>query len=116
MPYFGGADGRVALRLLLQLAENPQVTATVVHYPSLDDDHTPVEVVTPKSPNNDQASRQRTHSAEDDAAFFLTMQRSLNTDLESRFVFDTATASSTPVQSVLARGADRDGSESQERW
>jgi len=32
MPFFGGADGQAALRLVLQLAENPETTVTVVHY------------------------------------------------------------------------------------
>jgi hypothetical protein len=30
-PYFGGADDRVALRFVLQLAQNPTVTATIIY-------------------------------------------------------------------------------------
>ena len=37
-PFFGGADGRAALRLLLQLAESPEITATVIYYPTTQGD------------------------------------------------------------------------------
>ncbi|KAJ9151122.1 K(+)/H(+) antiporter 1 [Pleurostoma richardsiae] len=53
-PFFGGVDDRVALRFVLQLARNPNVTATVAHFtwPSADydDEHiiaAPPEVVFP---------------------------------------------------------------------
>jgi len=32
LPYFGGADDRVATRFVLQLAQDPRVTATIVHF------------------------------------------------------------------------------------
>ena len=103
MPYFGGADGRVALRLLLQLAENPEITATVIHYPIIGDNSAAEEAATPRSPQSNRVNLQRTFSTEDDAAFFFTMQRSLNADLEARIIFETTTASSSPIQSALAR-------------
>lgn len=31
LPFFGGADDRVAIRVVLQLAKNPHVTASIVH-------------------------------------------------------------------------------------
>ncbi len=37
MPFFGGANDRVALRLVLQMAENPDITATIVHLPTSSD-------------------------------------------------------------------------------
>lgn len=108
MPYFGGADGRVALRLLLQLAENPEITATIVYYPNTAVESIQHGSVVPKaasSPNNIQ----RTLSTEDDAAFFVMMQRSLNSQLEPRVLFDTAAASSSPIQDALARAQSEIG-------
>lgn len=99
MPYFGGADGRVALRLLLQLAENSEITATVVYYPGIGGTTTSVIPKTPTSPTN----LQRVFSHEDDAAFFVTMQRSLGSEIESRVLFETATETSSPVEDALAR-------------
>jgi hypothetical protein len=106
MPYFGGADGRVALRLLLQLAENPEITATIVHYPNNGaNPDNPIEY-TPSSPKSTHANRshlERTFSKEDDAALFATLQRSLPTGLESRVVFHTADPSSSGLQDAIAK-------------
>ncbi|KAI0506050.1 K+/H+ antiporter 1 [Xylaria bambusicola] len=38
MPYIGGVDDRVALSLVIQLAKNPNVTATIVHLTLTNDD------------------------------------------------------------------------------
>ncbi len=100
LPYFGFADGRVALRLLLQLAENPEITATVVHFPQgagIDADELP------SSPKGVRTNLERTFSKEDDTALFATLQRSLATELENRVVFDTAAASSSPIQDAITR-------------
>lgn len=110
MPYFGGADGRVALRLLLQLAENPEITATIVYYPNIASDADVQGTVVPKaevptSPTN----LQRVFSNEDDAAFFVTMQRSIDSDIESRVLFETASATSSPAQDALARAQSEVG-------
>ena len=109
MPYFGGADGRVALRLLLQLAENPEVTATVVHYPINGGSSAVGGTVVPKGTPTSHSNLHWIFSTEDDAAFFATMQRSLNSDLEARVVFDITTPSSTPVQDALARAQSEIG-------
>lgn len=97
MPYFGGADGRVALRLLLQMAENPEITATVIHYPSSGVEH---QTVHSNKENENQLSLQ--HSIESDAAFFATIQRSLSSDLEHRVVLDTA-ASTAASKDAIAK-------------
>lgn len=97
MPYFGGADGRVALRLLLQLAENPEITATVVHYPGSEAERLPAS---PTKEGGNQLSLQR--SIESDAAFFATIQRSMSAELEGRVVLDT-TASTSPTKDAIAR-------------
>ena len=97
MPYFGGADGRVALRLLLQLAENPDITATVIHYPASGVEQ---QNVSPSKEGSNQLSLQR--SIESDAAFFATVQRSMSPDLDSRVVLDTS-ASSSPTIDAIAK-------------
>lgn len=97
MPYFGGADGRVALRLVLQLAENPEITATVIHYPSSGVEH---QTVIAGKENENQLSLQR--SIESDATFFATIQRSLSAHLEGRVVLDT-TASTSPSKDAIEK-------------
>lgn len=88
MPYFGGGDGRVALRLVMQLAEHPEITATVVHFRGVEH-----ETVTANKDSENQLSLQ--HSIESDAAFFATIQRSLPAEIQHRVVLDTAASSST---------------------
>ena len=102
MPFFGGADGRVALRLLLQLAENPEITATVIYYPS---SAAETQTVTTKEGPN-QLSLQ--HSSEDDGAFFATIQRSMPSGLETRVVLDS-TASPTPASDAIAKAQSEIG-------
>ena len=85
LPFFGGADGRVALRLVLQLAENPEVTATTVHF----DLASTVISVQPKAAGVARPRSASRTQQEDDAAFFATMQRSLADELQSRAVFKT---------------------------
>lgn len=97
LPYFGGNDGRAALRLVLQLAENPEVTATIVHLTSsssssLSGGDSSVEHVTITTGSKESASPE--HSAESDAAFFSTMRNSLASELAERVVFDSASVAS----------------------
>lgn len=97
LPFLGGADGRAALRLVLQIAENPEVTATIVHFTS----------TAPSSSSGAEGSRtasveqveiiagnkEATTSSppgESDAAFFATMRNSLPTELAERVVFESA--------------------------
>jgi hypothetical protein len=105
LPFLGGADGRAAIRLVLQLAENPEVTATIVHLTSSKPssssgregsiEHVAVtagskEVVTPE------------FSIESDAAFFSTMRNSLPSGLTNRVIFE-----SDSVSSVLDASLER---------
>ena len=105
MPYFGGSDGRVALRLLLQLADNPRITATAVHFQSSNVELAQAvgERVTPKGVRQTQAGLERTFSKEDDAALFATLQRSLAAEIENRVVFEVMAPSSTPYQDAITR-------------
>jgi hypothetical protein len=102
-PFLGGADGRAALRLVLQLAENPEVTATIVHLtssvpPSSSGGESGVEQVAVTAGGKEAASPQE--SLESDAAFFSTMRNSLPEDLADRVIFDSASVSSVLDASV----------------
>ncbi|KAK0248680.1 hypothetical protein B0A54_12220 [Friedmanniomyces endolithicus] len=103
LPFFGGADGRLAVRLALQVAEHPEVTATIVHFrgrnDSIGSDAGSVVaeqiIVTPK-----KAQTPPIHH-DDDAAFFASVQRSLPVELETRVVFDGA-ATAAPLSHAIA--------------
>ncbi|KAK4547114.1 hypothetical protein LTR36_001335 [Oleoguttula mirabilis] len=108
LPFFGGADGRVALRLVLQLAEDTEVTATIVHIKGLDDsDGRPQSqvvqqvAVTPKAAQQHLLRSGTTPQQEDDATFFAMMQKSLAAHLQDRVVFNV-TATSTPYETLVA--------------
>ncbi|CAD0088098.1 unnamed protein product [Aureobasidium vineae] len=115
MPYFGGADGRVALRLVLQLAENPDVTATIVFFDRLDgaggvaetkDTETyssPVEVSSTGSSNPRDGKPSAVAQIEDsDETFFAMIQRSLPVELSSRVVMESI-SSHLPLEEAISR-------------
>jgi hypothetical protein len=77
LAYLGGADDRHALRLVLQIAESTQVTATCVFFSTPD-------------------------ATQEDAGFFSALLQSLPEELASRVVFETV-ASTAPVTDVIAR-------------
>jgi hypothetical protein len=106
LPYFGGADSRTALRLVLQLAENPEVTASIVHFHSLQDaerqgsvdEHVTVQA------NGKALERSVSLSEQSDAALFATMQKSLPAELVDRVMFGTVDlAVSSPHVAALER-------------
>ena len=113
-PFFGGADDRVALRFVLQLAQNSNVTVTVVHF------NTPIQSGSEKIPGvtseNAQAAVPSNSSrltiaervdtetmyatAAQDVALLHTLRDSLSASLTSRVVFvDVATT--TPIADCL---------------
>jgi hypothetical protein len=72
-PYFGGADDRVALRLVLQLAHSPNVMATIIHVKTLGVSN---------------------GTAPEDASFLYSLRDSLPTELSTRVSFiENSTAS-----------------------
>ncbi|KAJ5280659.1 hypothetical protein N7478_006031 [Penicillium angulare] len=79
-PFFGGNDDRFALRFVLQLAQNDQVTATVIQLCSSRSD-------SPKG----------TLSESSDFAFFETLRDSVPRDLQERVIFQ-----SSPVQDTIS--------------
>lgn len=107
VPFFGGADDRAALRLVLQLAENPEVTATIIHFEVSDafleqtgssGDSSPIKgtegaAITPTP-----------HTRDQDATFFASLRASLRAELANRVVFETV-ASTSPIKDVIARAS-----------
>jgi Kef-type K+ transport system membrane component KefB len=115
MPYFGGADGRVALRLVLQLAENPDVTATVVFFDKLDGSSnlqesketeihgSPVETTSLGSSTSREGKSNAVAKVEDsDETFFAMIQRSLPVELSSRVIMEHV-SSHSPLEEAISR-------------
>jgi hypothetical protein len=121
-PFFGGLDDRVALRFVLQLAENPEVTATVVHFETpagyfdgASTSNNPTGTSTPAFPLSPVATISKTPvdavlaslgdaaiPSERDSAFFASLKSSLPATLASRVVFESI-SSSSPITDVLSR-------------
>ena len=111
VPFLGGADGRAAIRLALQLAENPEVTATILHLLSSntqssssvgeDGGEGDVERVTVTT-GSKAVVAESSQTIESDSAFFATMRNSLPAELADRVVFDAAS-----VDSILDAAIER---------
>lgn len=105
-PFFGGDDDRAALRLVLQLAENPQVTATLVHFDvedlAIDSNSTSTSVAAKAGETT--VTTTLPSPRDRDAAFFASLRASLPADLAERVVFETCTSTS-PVSDVIARAS-----------
>lgn len=126
-PFFGGADDRVALRLALQMAENPDVTATIVLFDvnekyfiasAIKDDHI---TRSPTTSSSRALEIHRSKSAgadvkeaevlpnERDAIFFSSLKNSVPAELSSRVVFETVNAGMEPLRMTLERAASEVG-------
>jgi hypothetical protein len=130
-PFFGGADDRVAIRVVLQLAKNPHVTATIVRIHWLDaqnaETKTALQTAEPEK-NGGSASKTSTaestgpstpppsyaHTANnenaaaqdpEDVILFSTLQNSLPQELSGRVVFSdldlSAPASASTVSEIV---------------
>ncbi|KAF2735140.1 K(+)/H(+) antiporter-like protein 1 [Polyplosphaeria fusca] len=107
--FFGGPDDRAALRVVLQLAENPEVTATLVHFEVPDSLLETVTDVSPiKAHDGQDAASPAARPRERDAAFFASLRASLPAELASRVVFQTA-HSSNPAKDVIAHAGTEVG-------
>ncbi|KAF2691853.1 K(+)/H(+) antiporter 1 [Lentithecium fluviatile CBS 122367] len=104
-PFFGGEDDRAALRLVLQLAENPEVTATLVRFdvPSEFFAHTTTSSSGPTKGGETVVTTSQ-YTPEHDATFFASLRASLPAELSNRVVFETVT-STNPVKDVIARAS-----------
>ncbi|KAL5117688.1 hypothetical protein ACEQ8H_004436 [Pleosporales sp. CAS-2024a] len=85
-PFFGGPDDRAALRLVLQIAQNAHVTASMVHF------HTPDPSTSAPTEDKDQ---------DQDATFFASLPASLPTDLSNRLVFESVSCEPGPLPVAL---------------
>ncbi|KAJ8132142.1 hypothetical protein O1611_g1482 [Lasiodiplodia mahajangana] len=95
LPYIGGADDRVALSFVLQLAKNPNVTATIVHltWTDGDDEITAVrESALVEDPSSLKAAINTEITAQD-TSFLATTRSSLSSDLSDRIDFVEASVS-----------------------
>ena len=96
-PFAGGADDRVALRFVLRLAHNSNVTATILYVKpdpqaSLEDDSTTLDPGTKSSTNVAAASVSSSASAsspDSELTFFNTLRDSLPSELSTRVSFET---------------------------
>jgi hypothetical protein len=113
-PFFGGADDRVALRFVLQLAQNRNITATIIHFnmPIQSTYKTPevtneaVRAATGRASSSHLSISERVDTetlyagAAQDTALLHTLRDSLPAALSSRVVFvDVATT--TPIADCL---------------
>jgi len=117
VPFLGGADGRAAIRLALQLAENPEVTATILHLLSSNTQSSSsgtegssgegvVERISVTA--GSKALAESPQTIESDSAFFTTMRNSLPAELADRVVFDSASADSI-LEAAIERAAPEIG-------
>jgi hypothetical protein len=126
-PFFGGADDRVAVRLVLQMAENPEVTATIIFFevdekyfviasPTTHDD----VLVRSTTAGSSKVLETKKGSAfevmesgilpnERDAMFFASLKNSLPAEVASRVVFETVQVGMEPLNTCLERVAHEVG-------
>lgn len=107
--FFGGADDRAALRLVLQLADNAQVTATLIHFDVPDaflgsPTASTSSAATPSKAGETVVTTTTPSTREQDSAFFASLRASLPAELANRVVFETVT-SEQPVKDVVARAS-----------
>ncbi|KAK3998365.1 Sodium/hydrogen exchanger family-domain-containing protein [Cladorrhinum sp. PSN332] len=102
-PFFGGADDRVALRIVLQLAKNPHVTASIVRLNWPDNGEKAAASKTTATPSVSSETKTAVDSQEgtsttpseiikqansgQDRAFFSSVQKTLSQELADRVTF-----------------------------
>lgn len=102
MPFLGGADDRAALRLVLQLLENPEVTVTIVHFtPDIRRNSAGSATVEDHSAHA-KAAGQTSETGDSDKAFFASMQKSTTGEVAERVLFESRSVTSIP-DAVLQR-------------
>lgn len=108
-PFFGGLDDRIAMRFILRLARNANVTATIVFVDVEQASKSEgVEVVPTQSEaarkNGVQVSASASQETffEQEKGFFVSMKDSVSPELDSRVLFDTL-VTSRPLNDVFYR-------------
>jgi hypothetical protein len=102
LPFFGGEDDRFALRFVMQLAKNDQVTATVIQIGGLSSDTHKGGVATVTSASSSGAVP--TSNSQSDMVFFETLRDSIPEDLSDRVIFtqpDVTESISDPVRMAV---------------
>ena len=93
LPFIGGLDDHAALRFVLRLAKNPNVTATLVHVKGTDRVGQPAEEISePIATGSKDREEFATTSSQEinssqDQAFFTAMSDSLSGELRDRVLF-----------------------------
>ncbi|KAI0421439.1 K+ homeostasis protein Kha1 [Xylaria grammica] len=89
LPYIGGVDDRVALSFVIQLAKNPNVTATIAHITWVEGDDEITAI--PEGALVDDPSTLKdvinTEITAQDSSFLVTTRSSLSTSLSTRINF-----------------------------
>jgi hypothetical protein len=92
-PFFGGDDDRFALQFVLQLAQNDQVTATIIHIdlPGTTSKTTHKIANVAIEPKQRESSSSQSHrfGPQSDEIYFAALRDSLPETLSSRVVFKT---------------------------
>ena len=104
-PYYGSEDDKAALRFVLQLAQNPTVTATIVHYTMHEArDSESVERGAPEITSSEKTTSVALASRlpGNYTTFFSSIRDSLPSDLASRVVFETV-VSTTPLRDTMEK-------------
>lgn len=92
-PYVGSNDDKVALRFVLRLARNPNVTATIMHVKGPAEETMAIET----GKNNATTT---TMIVPDSESFFHSMADSLPQEMQSRVMFDTIETRNTSLECV----------------
>jgi hypothetical protein len=118
LPFFGGPDDHVAIRIVLQLAKNQHVTASIVQITwspvTTTETKAPDTTAGPSSsttttsdrkstPTTTTTNQDQTQAHQQDCAFFATMRDSLPTALAPRVVFTETTVASLADVVALAQ-------------
>lgn len=104
--FLGGENDRAALRLVLQLAESPEVTATIVRF-DVPDRFLSQSGATPESTSEIKGEGvvpATQVGREQDATFFASLRGSLPVELTNRVVFESVT-SDNPAKDIVARAS-----------
>ncbi|KAL4999621.1 Sodium/hydrogen exchanger family-domain-containing protein [Aspergillus recurvatus] len=109
LPFFGGHDDRYALQFVLQLAQNDQVTATIIHIDlAVATKQTSKVAVQPKQHVSSSDAQSDNLNPESDPVFFATLRDSLPDALSSRVVFKSINPKDNAVAVQIAIDAVKD--------
>ncbi|PWY71799.1 hypothetical protein BO94DRAFT_560251 [Aspergillus sclerotioniger CBS 115572] len=104
LPYFGGLDDRFALRFILQLLRNDQVTATIIHVELPRQSSTsPTPTQTSSSKTPPKTSTNLNPRDDSDAIYLAALRDSLDEEITSRVVFRSLDLSDTGKEDVLGK-------------